>query len=204
MLYFTSDHHFGHANIIDYSGRPFTDVGAMDSALIDAWNDTVAPGDEVWHLGDVAMGRRDETLRAVTRLHGHKTLVAGNHDCCWWGHRHKLSYQYWRDAYVACGFAAIVDGETTLPLAAHTVTLSHFPYRNDGPDDEKYAAYRPVDRDGWLLHGHVHERWRQRDRMINVGVDAWNYRPVSAQDIEALIAAGSSDVPVDAPLRVAA
>lgn len=50
-------------------------------------------------------------------------------------------------------------------------------------------AHRPVD-DGetWLLHGHVHERWRQAERMINVGVDVWEYRPVAEGTLESVLA----------------
>jgi calcineurin-like phosphoesterase family protein len=60
--FWTADLHLGHANIIRYSGRPFTSVDAMDQALIARWNDTVRNGDEVWVLGDVAMGRIDDSL----------------------------------------------------------------------------------------------------------------------------------------------
>ncbi|WP_258934193.1 hypothetical protein [Nesterenkonia pannonica] len=49
--FFTSDHHFGHANIIRYCDRPFADVAEMDEAMIDRWNETVSPDDEVWVLG---------------------------------------------------------------------------------------------------------------------------------------------------------
>ena len=48
--FWTSDLHLGHANIIRYCRRPFADVDAMNEALIERWNDTVADGDEVWVL----------------------------------------------------------------------------------------------------------------------------------------------------------
>ena len=60
--WFTSDLHFGHANIIEYSGRPFRDVDHMNRALIERWNALVQPADTVWVLGDVAMGRITDTL----------------------------------------------------------------------------------------------------------------------------------------------
>ena len=49
--WWTSDHHFGHANIIGYCARPFSDVDAMNKAMVDRWNDVVGDGDEVWILG---------------------------------------------------------------------------------------------------------------------------------------------------------
>ena len=83
--WFTSDLHFGHVNIIQYSGRPFTDVDQMNTSLIDRWNALVQPGDDVWVLGDVAMGHIADTLPLVGRLAGYKRLLAGNHDRCWDG-----------------------------------------------------------------------------------------------------------------------
>lgn len=50
--WFTADLHFGHANIINYSGRPFADVTAMNQALIERWNASIHPDDTVWVLGD--------------------------------------------------------------------------------------------------------------------------------------------------------
>lgn len=51
-----------------------------------------------------------------------------------------------------------------------------------------------MDDGGWLLHGHVHEQWRQHDRMINVGCDVWDYRPVAEAALAALIDAGPHDL----------
>ena len=48
--WFTADLHFGHANIIDYSGRPFADATAMNQALIERWNASIHPDDTVWVL----------------------------------------------------------------------------------------------------------------------------------------------------------
>ena len=85
--YFTADLHLGHRNIIDYSGRPFRDVEQMDEALVEGWNATVAPDDEVMVLGDFAMGSIDETLPVAGVLNGRKVLLAGNHVRCWLGHK---------------------------------------------------------------------------------------------------------------------
>ena len=68
----------------------------------------------------------------------------------------------------------------------------HFPYRGDSHDHDRFVAHRPVDRGAWLLHGHVHERWQERDRMINVGVDAWDYRPVAEEQLAGLIVDANS------------
>lgn len=200
MLYFTSDHHFGHANIIRYCNRPFGDVEEMNRGLVDNWNETVAPSDEVWVLGDVAMGQREETLKLVRGLHGRKLLLPGNHDKCWHGHKGGERHLA---LYYECGFEHIFEGDTTLELAGEEVLVSHFPYRNGGPNDESFAKFRPADRGSWLLHGHVHDSWRQWGRMINTSVEAWDYRPVSAETIEGLIIAGATEEVVGAGASLA-
>ncbi len=101
-LWFTSDLHVGHGNIIGYSGRPFGDVEAMNRALVDGWNDCVDPDDEVWVLGDFALGRIETTLPMARELHGRKHLLAGNHDRCWAGHGHRADG--WVARYQDVGF----------------------------------------------------------------------------------------------------
>lgn len=76
-LYTVADMHFGHANIIEYCARPFTDVKAMDAALIRNWNATVRETDTVIHCGDFAF--RNAAFYA-THLHGTIIFIAGNHD----------------------------------------------------------------------------------------------------------------------------
>ncbi len=51
---FTADTHFGDHRPLALLKRPFEGVAAMDEALVARWNAAVAPGDTVWHLGDVA------------------------------------------------------------------------------------------------------------------------------------------------------
>ena len=194
--WFTSDIHFGHANIIQYSGRPFRDVDHMNQALIERWNALVQPADTVWVLGDVAMGRIVDTLPLVSRLAGRKLLLAGNHDRCWSGHGPRAAE--WIERYEDVGFEEIHQGSIELSVGGHDVLACHFPYRGDSQDEDRYPEARPVDKGRWLVHGHVHEQWRQHDRMINVGCDAWACRPIDETTIAALIAAGPNDL---APLR---
>lgn len=51
-IFFTSDHHFGHANIIKFSNRPFSNVEEMNEELIKRWNEKVSSEDEVSYIGD--------------------------------------------------------------------------------------------------------------------------------------------------------
>lgn len=196
MRWFTSDLHLGHTNVIRYCDRPFAAVGQMDAALIAVWNATVAPDDEVWVLGDVAMGRIEETLHKVGWLTGTKHLVLGNHDRPF--DRESRRAQKWRGEYYRAGFAGLHHGEVSLQIQAGgervAVRLCHFPYEGDSGERDRYSCHRPLDDGTWLLHGHVHEKWRQRSRMINVGGDAWAGRPVPETRIVELIAAGPQNL----------
>jgi calcineurin-like phosphoesterase family protein len=178
--FFTSDLHFGHTNVIAYCDRPFADVGQMNAALVAAWNTVAAADDEVWVLGDLAMGRVEDTLAVAEQLVGHKHLLVGNHDKPFRGRLAHL--------YESAGFE-LHHGQVIVELPGGLSVLAcHFPYRGDSQDRDRYHEHRPADEGAWLLHGHVHERWRQRGRMINVGVDAWGGYRVT----EALIALSRS------------
>jgi calcineurin-like phosphoesterase family protein len=190
VRFFTADLHLGHGNIIEYSGRPFRDVAHMSSELVERWNSTVEPTDEVVVLGDFAMGRIAETLPTASELNGRKVLLAGNHDRCWHGHKKGVEAAVVR--YLEAGFDEIWQGSVRLQIGPTRVVASHFPYRGDSHDRDRYVAHRPVDRGAWLLHGHVHQNWKVRDRMINVAVDAWDYRPVPETAIAELMNARSS------------
>lgn len=193
MRWFTADLHIGHANIIRHSGRPFSEVGSMNHALVARWNAVVSPDDEVWVLGDVDMGQIDESFRYVAQLVGRKHLVLGNHDRPFKDVHDRYG---WADVYRdRGGFAALHRGEVRLDLVDGTpVLLCHFPYKGDSGDRDRYVEQRPTDDGCWLLHGHVHEKWRQRGRMINVGVDAWSGRPVAEEQLVELIGAGEADL----------
>lgn len=79
MIYFTSDPHYGHANVIRYCARPFRDVQEMNEALINNWNSVVTQDDTVYVLGDFSLGF-SEVERYSSRLLGKKFLIPGNHD----------------------------------------------------------------------------------------------------------------------------
>lgn len=208
MRYFTSDTHYGHQNIIGFCDRPYADVNHMNVDLVNRAASILAIEDELWHLGDVALGYLDDTLANLARIAVDVTLVAGNHDRChpYNGTRGERFVHVYRER---CQLRELILTNTTLTLSnGAEVNVSHFPYADpqlDGQEDrhgkvtsDKFAPWRAVDDGSWLLCGHVHESWRQRGRMINVGVDAWGGNPVSEEDIVELIEAGPRDLPPQA------
>lgn len=189
--WFTSDLHLGHERIIELCDRPFRDVDHMNRELIDRWNDRVQADEVVWVLGDVALGKIADTLPLCQKLNGYKVLVAGNHDRCWAGHSKVRPADCQR--YVDAGFARIHEGwelpNGAVPTYYSTppFSLSHFPYRGDSHDEDRYVSWRPIDNGDWLLHGHVHNQWKVNGRQINVGVDVWDYAPVSLETILSIV-----------------
>lgn len=181
MLFFSSDQHFGHANIIKYCERPFADVPEMNKALIDRWNDTVRHGDTVFVLGDWSMKKDLSLIGIAKQLHGHKLLMPGNHDQCF---PVRSKHQEWRKIYMENGFEYVFDVfSLKFPIFGRTFNISHFPYTEDHTSDARYADYRPVDDGSWLICGHIHEKWKVKDRQINVGVDQWDFKPVSEDEL---------------------
>ncbi|MXW42382.1 MAG: metallophosphoesterase [Acidimicrobiia bacterium] len=194
MRWYTSDHHFGHFNIIGYSNRPFISTAEMDQTMVERWNDVVGDADEVWILGDLVMGKRKRGLgKYVAKLKGRKIFVPGNHDRCWQGHKGFKTKRV--DFYEIGLIHEIIDNPEAHTVAGRRVLLSHFPYRQGLTYQEKFAEWRPIDTGDWLLHGHVHASWQQQGQQINVGVDAWNFAPVSEDSIAAMIQAGAAEVP---------
>ena len=82
-IFFISDLHFGHTNIMKFSPkyRDFKSVEEMDEYLINLWNETVGNDDIVYDLGDFAFYREPEKIeRTLKRLNGKHRLILGNHD----------------------------------------------------------------------------------------------------------------------------
>ena len=80
MIYFVSDLHLNHTNIIKYCSRPFTSVDEMNSILIANWNKTIGIDDVVYYGGDFALGPKETFKRMSLCLNGHRHFILGNHD----------------------------------------------------------------------------------------------------------------------------
>ena len=79
-VFFTSDTHFNHFNIIGSCNRPFKDEIEMNEALIENWNKTVNDDSLIFHLGDFAWGGFSKWKQIREQLNGHIILIKGNHD----------------------------------------------------------------------------------------------------------------------------
>jgi calcineurin-like phosphoesterase family protein len=156
-IWFTADHHFGHANIIRYCARPFGDVVEQDEALICLWNQVVGPRDEVWHLGDFGFHNIEAIFK---RLAGHKHLVRGNHDA-------KPGY------CVKMGWASVQQVKL-LKIQNQYIWLSHYAHR----------TWPHSHRGSWHLFGHSHGTLLPHGKSMDVGVDPMGFYPVSFEQVK--------------------
>lgn len=184
MKYFTSDLHLGHQRIIELCNRPFKSVEDMNKTLIQNINDMVTPGDILYILGDIAMGNMAETLPMLEEINCSLILVPGNHDKC-----HPLSKKAakYLPTYenLSNVEAVFVDGYAS--VHGWMVRVNHFPYYGDPFSRPQYELWAPNDENDWLMHGHVHNQWFIKDKMINVGVDVNGYQPLSEDEILSII-----------------
>lgn len=180
LQYLTSDLHIGHVNIIEYCNRPYKNVPEMNADLVERWNSVVGADDEVFIIGDLAMGKLDDSLVYVGLLNGMKHLVPGNHDRMFGCQGTKYANAVKR--YLDAGITDVLEDEFPMNLQDDfRVWVNHFPYQGDSREghEDRYQDRRPADYGRRLIHGHVHGVWRRNDRMIDVGVDAWGGYPVS-------------------------
>ena len=174
-VFFTSDTHFYHDNIINFCGRPFKNVEVMNETLIANWNSVVGPDDIVFHLGDFCLGGSAEWTNILNRLNGKIYLIVGNHDI-----KNLRQGYYSRFEHIAM--------QMHIEVGKQKIYLNHCPFLCYG------GAYR----DTWQLFGHVHTSKQNtgidapRLHMLfptqyDVGVDNNNFTPVSFEQVKRII-----------------
>lgn len=165
-LFFTSDEHYGHKKIIEFCNRPFASVEEMTERMVENHNAKVSKGSRVYHLGDMFFKMHHmDALKVLDRLNGQHYLVLGNHDEIVDQIAHKFVW---------------VKPFFELKVNKHPVTLFHYPMR----------TWKRREYGAWHLYGHVHGRFDSEPYGLSfdVGVDSWNYEPVSYEEVSAKMA----------------
>ncbi len=168
MIYFTSDLHLGHQNIIRHCDRPFQSADEMDEVLISNWNNRVTNNDTVYILGDLIFRSRKKPDEYLTQLKGKKHLIVGNHDRQWIS---KCSLDRYFES--VSNLLYISDGQ-------HQITLCHYPMMS-----------WPHAKRCYMVFGHIHNNtdadyWRlieNSDQMLNAGVDINKFKPVTFDEM---------------------
>lgn len=155
-IWFTSDTHFDHANVIKYCNRPFAHKDEMNEAMIENWNSVVKPGDTIYHLGDFSFGKEPSVI--FRRLNGNKIFIMGNHD------RQKTSQLPWQSVHTYF----------ELKLNGRFIVMCHYAFR----------AWNKSHHGALNFFGHSHGTMPMNSQQIDVGVDCWNYTPVNLDQIE--------------------
>ena len=167
-IFFCSDHHFGHANILTFKRddgtplRDFVDIDHMNEIIVQRHNEVVRPNDKVYFLGDVVMSKKTSALEILGRMNGEKVLIKGNHDQC-----NLLAYaQYFKDVRGSHQFSGLI--------------MTHIPIH-----PESLARW------GLNIHGHLHYNVVKRElshlpdpRYFNVSMERINYTPISLEEIK--------------------
>lgn len=188
--FYTSDQHIGHKFVSEIRG--FSSVQEHDEVLAEHWDATVRPNDIVYVLGDIAINpRRDNPFEWFQARPGIKHLVMGNHDPVHPLFGSKALKEQQRPEWLET--FATMNQFLRVSVNGIKFMVSHFPYRGEGSRElpERYSEFRLPDRGLPLLHGHTHShrvvtrapedvKW---NRQIHVGVDAWNFTPVSDAEI---------------------
>jgi len=177
-IWFTSDTHFWHRNIIKYCNRPVSSVEEMNEFLIQKWNEKIKPDDVVWHLGDFAFCGKDKAIEILERLNGEKNWILGNHD-------------YGLVKKIGPYFDEILD---------YTLLKIHLNYEADDGEIRQYhqpivlchfpiLSWDMMRHGSWHLHGHCHGTLPKTSALrLDVGVDCHNYSPISVEDIQNIFA----------------
>lgn len=170
-IWFTSDTHFGHKNILKHAKRPFATIDEMDEALIANWNARVQPSDDVYHLGDVALCSRGKLRDILERLHGNIHLIRGNHEetadtlpenFVWTKDYHELEVDD------ADGFKG-----------KRTIILMHYAMR----------VWNASHYGTWHLYGHSHGELPDDPGSLSfdIGVDCHGFAPVSYEQVKLIM-----------------
>jgi len=152
----TSDLHFGHKNIMKFCpqtrARFNDDVSYMNNAMVEEWNDKVAPEDTVYILGDVAFMSGSDAGRMIKRLNGTKILIEGNHD------KKTLNDVTFRSAFKE------IHKYLDIKYDGHKIVMFHYPI----------SEWDQMHRGALHFHGHLHGgvSGLENYRAMDVGMDS--------------------------------
>lgn len=174
-MYFSSlTHIFGHSNILTFTNndgsllRPgFADVEEMNEHMVEQWNKVVGVNDKVYHLGDVAMGKRG--LEFIRRCNGNKVLIKGNHD------KEKLSL--YAELFKDVRGSHQMDGILMTHIPVHPNSLVRWPVNVHGHLHSNVVTKTEYDL-SWSGSKQVPD-----PRYVCVSVEQINYTPISLEEL---------------------
>jgi len=147
-IYFTSDTHFRHKNILEFTDRPYPSIEEMENDIIKNWNKVIHKTDTVYLLGDFCFGSYTDWIEVLNQLRGNIILIKGNHD------KTKIINKVYKDGYLQ----GLHNVGELLTVDKFALNLTHYPM---------FIGNRTRN---YSIHGHI----QQSDMInqINIGVDS--------------------------------
>jgi calcineurin-like phosphoesterase family protein len=169
-IFFTADTHLGHANIIKHCRRPFADVEAMDTAIIERINARVGPDDWLYHLGDFSFRGGDPAVYRARIRCRNMVLVLGNHDPCFADGSARPEFaSLFKEVHNLLKVTVQLEGRPQI------VVLCHYAMR----------VWDRCHHGTWHLYGHSHGSLPDDPHALSwdVGVDANDFSPLSVPQV---------------------
>ena len=164
MIFFGSDWHFGHTNIIKYEKRPFANIDDMNHKMIENWNNKITSSDSVYILGDFILSKQEIAVEILRQLKGQKFLIKGNHDSIVKKPEVKKYFAWIKDYY-------------SFNMDGNILIMCHYPFLTW--DRSHYGSVN--------LYGHIHsnkcKNIKFNDNQYNVGVDINNFEPCTLDEV---------------------
>lgn len=181
-IFFISDLHIGHKNVIKFDSRPFVDVDEMHVELINRWNSVVSADDVVFFLGDLAFARDELIKWFIYSLNGKIHFILGNHDKM----DHIMKFNRWEtihESYTEIGVLDTDSKESRGFGGYQKIILSHYPI----------LSWNKAHYGSWHLHGHCHgslvksnQEYYKR-KVLDVGCNCIDYTPLSYEKLKILM-----------------
>lgn len=178
-VFFISDFHLFHKNVIKFDNRPFLDktgepdVQAMHQGIINGWNNVVGPDDVVFYLGDLIFGNPDRANEILWALNGKIHYIMGNHD----DYKDIVNFKRFETVHDLVDLTIVGDPNRKELF----FQLLHYPI----------FSHRSASHGWYHIHGHCHGNLHHGDtrsfyvnrRAIDVGCNVINYTPISYKDV---------------------
>lgn len=153
-IWFSSDLHFEHKKIVQYTNRPWTQEENTEK-LIERWNSRVGVMDDVYHLGDFSFlypKQAQKLVDIIRQLNGKIHFIKGNH----------CDNRLWRivEDYNMPHVIWIKDYHELTVQGQHIV-MCHYPM----------AIWNRSHHGTWMLHGHTHGSYQGEGKILDVGID---------------------------------
>ena len=178
-IFFTSDLHLGHFNVIKYDNRPFNSVEEMNETIVNNWNSKISKKSIVFFLGDLSFLSSNETKKIFDRLNGVVHVINGNHD------RFNVVSKLNIASIQNMLEINVLDEDVANTKNRQTITLCHYPL----------LVWNKSHHSSWHLHGHCHQSLVNTEqgieyykrKVIDVGVNGHGYMPLSYQEIKKIM-----------------